>query len=137
LRFNRSAAKATGGAMPIIIEIPVSPTESDREEISKAFVAFNERTAGPANYAPLAINLRDEATGERLGGLWGQIYYVGSLSSFSMSPNGTAAKVSARDFSRKRRRLREKKVAEPCGLIRSVFKRLDFIESSVMSPSGP
>jgi len=61
--------------MPIIIEIPVSPTESDREEISKALIAFNERTAGPANYSPLAINLRDEATGERLGGLWGQIYY--------------------------------------------------------------
>ena len=58
-----------------MIEIPVSPTDADREAISKALADFNERTAGPAYYSPLAINLRDDATGERLGGLWGQIYY--------------------------------------------------------------
>jgi hypothetical protein len=42
LSFSGGAAKATDSTMPIIIEIPVSPTDSDREEISKALVAFND-----------------------------------------------------------------------------------------------
>jgi GNAT superfamily N-acetyltransferase len=67
--------KVTDRAMPVTIEIPLSPTDEDREAILKALAAFNERMAGASNYAPLAINIRDQATSERLGGLWAQIYY--------------------------------------------------------------
>jgi len=61
--------------LPIEITIPAEPSEADREAIMTPLIAYNEALAGPAKYEPLAILLRDSATGGSMGGLWGQIYF--------------------------------------------------------------
>ncbi|GBD48312.1 GNAT family N-acetyltransferase [Methylopila sp. Yamaguchi] len=44
----------------------------DREVILRELIAYNEAAVGPSGARPLAVLLRDPATAETLGGLWGR-----------------------------------------------------------------
>lgn len=46
-----------------------TPSAEDRESILDALVDFNERSAGSLEFKQFALLLRDETTGETLGGL--------------------------------------------------------------------
>ena len=56
------------------IEEPQAPGPEIEEAILDVLIEYNERVAGPADYSPLALVVRDEA-GAVAGGLWGEIYY--------------------------------------------------------------
>lgn len=56
--------------------IPDQPTDSDRQAIIDALVAFNTKAAGRSSgFKPLAVLINDPVTGETLGGLWGKTVY--------------------------------------------------------------
>src|SRR5262245_65457555 len=50
------------------------PTVADRDAVLAVLKAYNESRAGPSDYRPLALLLR-EAEGETIGGLWGRSMY--------------------------------------------------------------
>ena len=50
------------------------PTVADRDAVLAVLKAYNESRAGPSDYRPLALLLRD-AEGETIGGLWGRSMY--------------------------------------------------------------
>lgn len=60
--------------MAIQIENPTNAAPTDREAILQLLAAYNIAAAGPIQYEPLAIVLRDD-DGRALGGLWGHLYY--------------------------------------------------------------
>lgn len=51
-----------------------SPSSADRDAITQALVAFNDRMAGPSGFRPLAILIQDD-DGNTVGGLWGKTSY--------------------------------------------------------------
>ena len=57
------------------ITIPADPTSAEREAILAPLLRYNEEHGGPARNEPVAILLRDPATQEILGGLWGRISF--------------------------------------------------------------
>jgi GNAT superfamily N-acetyltransferase len=61
--------------MTVEIEVAAQPSDADREAIFERLVSYNETVGGPSRYEPLAIRLRDKATGRVNGGLWGQLFY--------------------------------------------------------------
>jgi GNAT superfamily N-acetyltransferase len=50
------------------------PSSADRDAITQALVAFNDKMAGPSGFRPLAILIRDD-DGNTIGGLWGKTAY--------------------------------------------------------------
>ncbi len=54
----------------VVVTDEASP--SDREVILRELVAYNDTVVGPSGARPLAVLLRDPATAETLGGLWGR-----------------------------------------------------------------
>lgn len=56
------------------ILITDSPSSADRDAITQALVAFNDKMAGPSGFRPLAILIQDDA-GNTIGGLWGKTAY--------------------------------------------------------------
>ncbi len=61
--------------MAIELVVPADPTDAHYQAIMKPLRAFNEAQAGPLRYAPYAIMVRDPATGEDAGGLYGHFYF--------------------------------------------------------------
>lgn len=57
------------------IVIPEQPSDADRKAIVDALVAFNDKTAGPSGYQPLAVLIQDPDSGQTIGGLWGKTIY--------------------------------------------------------------
>lgn len=53
------------------IAVTDSPSTADREAITQALVAFNDKVAGPSGFRPLAVLVQD-ADGNTIGGLWGK-----------------------------------------------------------------
>jgi GNAT superfamily N-acetyltransferase len=53
-------------------EVTENPPSDAFRKILAPLVAFNEQTVGNANARTLAILLKDGATGEIIGGLWGR-----------------------------------------------------------------
>jgi GNAT superfamily N-acetyltransferase len=53
------------------IELVTAPDPAQRAPIVRPLVAFNAAHAGPNDYRTLAVLLRDPATRESVGGLWG------------------------------------------------------------------
>lgn len=51
-----------------------SPSSADRDAITQALVAFNDKMAGPSGFRPLAILIQDDV-GNTVGGLWGKTAY--------------------------------------------------------------
>jgi GNAT superfamily N-acetyltransferase len=51
-----------------------SPSSADRDAITQALVAFNDKMAGPSGFRPLAILIQDDV-GKTVGGLWGKTAY--------------------------------------------------------------
>lgn len=51
-----------------------SPTSADRDAITQALVAFNDKAVGPSGFLPLAVLVQD-ADGNTIGGLWGKTVY--------------------------------------------------------------
>ena len=62
--------------MPVHYQIVAieKPTVADRDAVLAVLKAYNESRAGPSDYRPLALLLRD-AGGETIGGLWGRSMY--------------------------------------------------------------
>ena len=60
--------------MGLAIEIADPATEADHDVVFKPLVAFNEKRVA-ANYEPFAIRLRDETSGENVGGLFARLFY--------------------------------------------------------------
>jgi GNAT superfamily N-acetyltransferase len=56
------------------IVVTDSPSSADRDAITQALVAFNDKTAGPSGFQPLAVLVQD-AEGNTIGGLWGKTSY--------------------------------------------------------------
>jgi len=52
-----------------------SPSAADREAVLQGLVAFNAAVAGPSGFRPLAVLVKDPATGQTLGGLTGASYH--------------------------------------------------------------
>ncbi|MBM6595775.1 GNAT family N-acetyltransferase [Microvirga pudoricolor] len=52
-----------------------APGDAEREAILKLLIAYNDTKTKPANAKPLAILLRDPASEETVGGLWGKVSY--------------------------------------------------------------
>jgi GNAT superfamily N-acetyltransferase len=52
-----------------------SPSAADREAVLKGLIRFNEAAAGPINWRPLAVLVKDPATGQTLGGLTGGSFH--------------------------------------------------------------
>jgi len=48
-----------------------APDPSAREAITRGLVAFNRTRAGPSEFRPLAVLIRESGTGMVAGGLWG------------------------------------------------------------------
>ena len=60
--------------MPIAIEVADPATEADHEAVMQKLIAFNAQHA-PPDYELYALRLRDESSGEVVGGLFGRKYY--------------------------------------------------------------
>jgi GNAT superfamily N-acetyltransferase len=60
--------------MPIAIEVADPATEADHEAVMQKLIAFNDLHAS-SEYEPYALRLRDDASGEVVGGLFGRKYY--------------------------------------------------------------
>lgn len=56
------------------IVVTDSPSSADRDAITQALVAFNDKAAGPSGFRPLAVLVQD-ADGNTIGGLWGKTSY--------------------------------------------------------------
>lgn len=54
------------------VTVETDPDLAIRDRILAPLAAFNAAHAGPADYAPLAVTVRD-AAGEVAGGLWGRM----------------------------------------------------------------
>jgi GNAT superfamily N-acetyltransferase len=61
------------------IERVEAPGHEVEEAILAALLVYNEAAAGPARYQPVALVLRDPATGTIAGGLWADMYYEWSF----------------------------------------------------------
>lgn len=57
-------------SIPTIV-ITDSPSSADRDAITQALVAFNDKAVGPSGFRPLAVLVQD-ADGNTIGGLWGK-----------------------------------------------------------------
>ncbi|GGC83700.1 GNAT family N-acetyltransferase [Chelatococcus reniformis] len=57
------------------IVVSLTPDAAEREAIVRPLIAYNDETAGPSNYRPFALLLRDPETGADRGGLWGKTSY--------------------------------------------------------------
>ncbi|WP_409523960.1 GNAT family N-acetyltransferase [Nitrincola sp. MINF-07-Sa-05] len=57
------------------IELTINPEESERLAILKPLQAYNLAQAGDPKPESIALSVRDERTGEIIGGLYGQIFY--------------------------------------------------------------
>ncbi|MFG3757271.1 hypothetical protein ACGE32_33540, partial [Klebsiella pneumoniae] len=57
------------------IVVAKTASDSDRKAIVDALMAFNEKAGGPAHFQPVAILVKDPASGTTLGGLWGRTIY--------------------------------------------------------------
>jgi len=60
---------------PVVV-IPDAPHEAEREALRRALIAYNDATAGPTDYRPLAVLLKDDVTEAVIGGLWGRTAYA-------------------------------------------------------------
>ena len=60
-------------SIPTIL-VTDSPSSADRDAITQALVAFNDKAAGPSGFRPLAVLVQD-ANGNTIGGLWGKTSY--------------------------------------------------------------
>lgn len=60
-------------SIPTIV-VTDSPSSADRDAITQALVAFNDKAAGPSGFRPLAVLVQD-ADGNTIGGLWGKTSY--------------------------------------------------------------
>lgn len=60
-------------SIPTIV-VTDSPSNADRDAITQALVAFNDKAAGPSGFRPLAVLVQD-ADGNTVGGLWGKTSY--------------------------------------------------------------
>ena len=60
--------------MPIAIEVADPATEADHEAVMQKLIAFNALHSS-SDYEPYALRLRDDASGEVVGGLFGRKYY--------------------------------------------------------------
>jgi len=54
---------------------PETPDFADRQILVGMLMAFNDATGGPTGHAPFALLLKNPATGQTLGGLWGRFIY--------------------------------------------------------------
>jgi GNAT superfamily N-acetyltransferase len=61
--------------MPFEIIVADDPPPAECESILASLKAYNEMRGGPANYRTIAVLLRDVASGETIGGLWGRAAY--------------------------------------------------------------
>ena len=52
-----------------------SPSAADREAVLNGLIEFNEAATGPSGWQPLAVLVRDPATGRTLGGLTGASFH--------------------------------------------------------------
>ncbi|MER9883961.1 GNAT family N-acetyltransferase [Mesorhizobium sp. M0118] len=57
------------------IEIREQPDEADRQVILDGLNAYNLGMAGPYHYEPVAVLIKDPATGHTIGGLWARCNY--------------------------------------------------------------
>src|SRR5262245_50401001 len=55
--------------------VVADPEPGLREAIQRRLLDFNTARAGPSGYAPVAIPIRDKASGETRGGLWASAHY--------------------------------------------------------------
>jgi GNAT superfamily N-acetyltransferase len=60
-------------SIPTIV-VTDSPSSADRDAITRALVAFNDKVAGPSGFRPLAVLVQD-TDGNTIGGLWGKTSY--------------------------------------------------------------
>ncbi len=61
-------------AGPAIERIP-SPGPEVEEAILATLLTYNEQAGGPPRYVPVALVVRDPASGAIAGGLWADLYY--------------------------------------------------------------
>ncbi len=54
------------------IDVTDAPDPAERARIAAALLAFNDTFLGPAGGRPLAVRLREPATGTVIGGIWGR-----------------------------------------------------------------
>jgi GNAT superfamily N-acetyltransferase len=52
-----------------------NPSAADREAVVKGLIAFNNAVIGPSGWRPLAVLVKDPATGQTLGGLTGATFH--------------------------------------------------------------
>lgn len=52
-----------------------TPTAADRDAIVRPLIAYNDATYGPSGFRSIAWLVRDPATGETVGGLYGKESY--------------------------------------------------------------
>jgi GNAT superfamily N-acetyltransferase len=57
------------------IVLTESPSAADREAVLKGLLAFNDAATGPTGWRPLAVLVKDPATGQTLGGLTGASFH--------------------------------------------------------------
>jgi GNAT superfamily N-acetyltransferase len=62
------------GTMRTTLEVTDTPDAADRDAVIKGLIAYNEAKAGPTDWAPFHIRLRD-GTGAAVGGLAGRFAY--------------------------------------------------------------
>ena len=61
--------------MPIELVVTEEYSAADRDAIQRALHAYNESKGWRSGMKPLGLLLRDPATGETVGGLWGRTSY--------------------------------------------------------------
>ncbi len=54
---------------------PETPDFAERQVLVGLLMAFNDENGGATGHAPYALLLRDHATGQTIGGLWGRFIY--------------------------------------------------------------
>ena len=57
------------------IVVPENPDPQIRAALLELMLAYNESKTGPSGFAPLAVILQDQGSGELIGGLWGRTVY--------------------------------------------------------------
>jgi GNAT superfamily N-acetyltransferase len=61
--------------MTLQIVLAENPVAAEREAILKSLVAYNDSRAGASGFKAIALLLQDQATGEKVGGLWASSFY--------------------------------------------------------------
>ena len=61
--------------MPIELVVTEEYSAADRDAVQRALHAYNESKGWRSNMKPLGLLLRDSASGETIGGLWGRTSY--------------------------------------------------------------